>query len=194
MKTVLFLTLLTAAANAGTVYVVSDALDTTNNSANPTLDVIPAPLWAPALPDSDWISYASTGDLLDYSPAIGTIVDFTTEFTLTGAITGGRLEVLADDSATVFLNGHALSPDYVCSPSHPGCAVSSEIIFDFLSFAPYLTDGSNTLTIAVEQLTSGPYGLDFRGDIHDSGSTPEPSSIAGIAGGLICLYLLRGRK
>jgi len=205
MKTIFCLTLLCVAANATTIYVDSEASNTLNNSGHATVDLAgtlhPNPGWAAALPDSDWISYGSTGDHSDpgfFSPPDGTLVTFTTHFTLIGAITGGGLEVLADDSTSVILNGHTLiaadlAPGTRCSNDPVGCLTSTEGIFTFAEIAQYLVDGTNTLSFGVVQVAGSSFGLDFAGTV-DDGATPEPATVACIGAGLIAVATLRRRK
>jgi hypothetical protein len=190
-------------AHASTIYILSDALDTTNDSSNPTMDIVRSAAWAPAFAGSDWISYGPTGAHTQpgyFSPPNGTIVTFTTQFTLTGLIVGGRLRVLADDTTSVVLNGHTLiSPDLTfgsaCAAKSIGCLVSTEGVFDFAALSPYLKDGINTLSFAVSQLGGSSFGLDFKGSVRtDPAQTPEPSAWAVIGGGLLCLAIFRKRN
>jgi hypothetical protein len=206
MKFLLWITTiasLSITAHASTIYILSDALDTTNDSSSPTMDITRNPTWAPAFAGTEWISYGPTGSHSEpgyFSPPNGTIVTFTIEFTLTGAILGGRLRVLADDTTSVVLNGKTLmAPDLTlgsaCAASPIGCVTSSEGVFDFAALSPYLKDGINTLSFAVSQLHGSSFGLDFKGTVRtDPAETPEPSAWAIIAGGLLCLAVLRKRN
>jgi hypothetical protein len=193
-----------AFAHASTVYIVSNGLDTSNDSGDPTIDLpgsIPGqPAWAPPYAGTRWISYGPSGSSNGpgyFSPPNGTVVTFTTEFTLAGLITGGQLSVMTDDITSVMLNGHTLyaailSPGAVCALDDLSCL--SLAPGDFLSAAllPYLVDGTNTLSFGVMQVNGGVFGLDFQGDIGEQ--TPEPATMAIFAGGLICLLLLRRRR
>jgi hypothetical protein len=208
MKTLITLTTLISlsiAANATVIFMDSDSLTTTNNSGHATVDLSgtlhPNPGWAAALSGSEWISYGSTGDHSDpgyFSPANGTLVTFSTTFILTGTITGGSLKVMADDSTSVILNGHTLmtanlTPGSKCSNTPVGCLVSTEGVFTFAALAPYLKDGSNTFSFGVVQVSGSSFGLDFAGSV-DTSATPEPGTLAFIAGGLLVLAMLRRRK
>jgi hypothetical protein len=209
MKTLLLLALVCVAAHATVVYIDSSAANTTNNSGHPTVDftsrLLANPEWAPALPESDWISFGPTGDHNDpgyFSPRDGTAVTFTTKFVLTGAITGGSLDVLADDSTSVILNGHTLiaadlKPGTRCSSAPVGCLMSTEGVFTFAELSPYLVDGTNTLSFGVVQVGGSSFGLDFAGHIDDGSDqaeTPETSTVALIGVGLVVVALLRRRK
>ena len=205
MKKLFCLAFLSIAANATIIYVDSEASNTINSSSHPTLDLAgklhPNPAWAAPLPDSDWISYESTGDPTDpgyFSPPDGLVVMFTTSFTLIGAITGGSLDVLADDSTSVILNGHKLiaadlKPGSKCSNDPVGCLLSTEGVFTFAQLAPFLVDGVNTLSFGVVQTGGSSFGLDFAGKL-DDGATPEPATVAFIGAGLVVLACLRRRK
>jgi hypothetical protein len=205
MKSLLCLALMTIAANATTIFVDSEASNTINNSGHPSVDLTgilhPNPEWAHALPSSDWISYGPTGDHDDpgyFSPVDGTLVTFTTDFTLSGAITGARLDVLADDSTSVILNGHTLIAADTkhgkrCSNDPVGCLKSTEGVFTFAELAPYLVDGVNTLSFGVVQVAGSSFGLDFAGRVND-GATPEPATVGIIGAGLIALASLRRRR
>ena len=205
MKQLLCLACFALAANATIVSFDSNALDTTNSTRFATVDLSgalhPNPAWAGAFPGSDWISYGSTGDHDDpgyFSPPDGTLVTFTTDFTLIGAITGGSLRVLADDTASVYLNGHQLiaadiRPGSKCSSEPIGCLLSTEGVFDFAQLAPYLVDGVNTLSFRVVQTGGSSFGLDFAGKV-DDGATPEPATVAFIGAGLLVLAAIGWRR
>jgi len=205
MKQLLCLACFALAANATIVSFDSNAQDSTNSTGFATVALSgtlhPNPAWAVALPDSDWISYGSTGDHSDpgyFSPPDGTLVTFTTEFTLSGAIIGGSLKVLADDSTSVILNGHRLiaadlRPGSKCSSDPIGCLLSTEGVFTFAQLAPYLVDGVNTLSFGLVQTGGSSFGLDFAGKVDDD-ATPEPATVSLLGAGMVVLALVRRRK
>lgn len=205
MKTLLLFTSLSLAARATTIFLASDALTTTNNSGHATVDLSgvlhPDSAWSAALPGSVWISYGPTGAHSDpgyFSPPNHTLVTFTTQFLLSGAITDASLTVMADDSTSVVLNGHLLiaantrrGPD--CSRVPIGCLTSTEKTFAFAALSPYFVDGANTLSFGVVQVNGSSFGLDFAGRVDDS-PTPEPVTLASLGCGLLGLAFVRRGK
>lgn len=206
MKSLFCLLILSVAAHATIIFVDSEASNTLNDSGQPTVDLTgllhPNSAWAGAFDGSDWISYGSTGASGDpgyFAPANGITVTFTTQFVLSGAINGAYLDVMADDSTSVVLNGHTLiaavtTPGTTCSADPVGCLTSTEGIFTFAELGPYLFDGTNTLAFGVVQVGAYSFGVDFAGGIDDAASTPEPATVAIIGGGLVVLASLRRRK
>jgi hypothetical protein len=209
MKTLLSLAtliLFSIPAKATVIYLDSDAASTTNNSGYATMDLSgtlhPNPGWRTALAGSEWISYGATGDHGDpgyFSPANGTLVIFTTTFLLSGSITAASLTVMADDYASVVLNGHTLATAHStlgtpCSHASMRCEPSTEAVFSFSSLSPYLVDGANTLSFGVLEVNGSSFGLDFAGSVTDTTATPEPATPAFIGGGLVALGALRRRR
>ncbi|HTB16358.1 MAG TPA: PEP-CTERM sorting domain-containing protein [Bryobacteraceae bacterium] len=202
MKTILCFALISVAAKATIIYVDSEAANTINNSGQPTVDLAgtlhPNPGWATAVAGSDWISDGSTGEEGDpgyFSPPDGTVVTFTTQFTLIGAITAGSLVVLADDCASVVLNGQELiGAVSICPRAQTVAEVSAGGVFTFADLSPYLVDGTNTLSFSVVQVGGSSFGLDFAGKIDDGADTPEPATVAFFGIGLMALTFLRRRK
>ena len=153
------------------------------------MDISSNPAWASALPGSSWISFTNTGNPSSagfYTVPNGTSVTFTQTFTLDGTVTGATLNVLADDTTAVILNGvtiysAALGGSYpTCSSQPIGCLTSTEGVFTFSNLAPYLNpNGVNTLQFVVYQEAGSSYGLDYSGTI----TTPEPSSLGLLASG-----------
>jgi hypothetical protein len=180
-------------ASADSTQIASSAA-TTNNSGSATQVISQNPAWAAPLAGSSWISSANTGN-----PSVpgfvvlpnNTEVTFTEVFYLTGNITGGSLDVLADDTASVWLNGVEIASGNLggsyptCSSLPIGCLTSTMGVFTFAQLQPYLVDGTNTLSFNVYQEAGSSYGLDYAGTI----STPEPGTLVLLVSGLFGIAL-----
>jgi hypothetical protein len=180
-----------ALASGGTT---ADPGQTNSNGA--TVPISQNSAWANPLPGSSWVSYASTGNTS--APGFvqvpnGTIVSFFDSFNLAGAATSGTLAVMADDSATVLLNGVVLIGETtlnntyaICSDFGVGCLQPT--ILDLP--VSLLRSGANTLEFNVAQRNGSSFGLDYVGSIVDPVSTPEPSTTPSLVLGLGALVLI----
>lgn len=176
------------------------SIATTNNSGSATQVISPNPAWAAPLAGSSWISFTNTGDPSSAGFTVvpnGTAVTFTQTFNLVGTITGANLDVLADDTASVWLNGVELASGNLggsyptCSSLPIGCLTSTMGIFNFAELQPYLVDGTNNLSFVVYQEAGSSYGLDYSGTVT---TTPEPGSFMLLGMGLMGIALTARRR
>jgi len=173
---------------------------TTNSSGSATQVISPNPAWAAPLAGSSWISFTNTGNPSSAGFTVlpnGTAVTFSQTFNLSGTITGATLDVLADDTASVWLNGVELASGNLggsyptCSSLPIGCLTSTMGVFNFAELQPYLQDGTNTLSFVVYQEAGSSYGLDYAGTVT---STPEPGSLMMLGMGLMGIALTARRR
>jgi PEP-CTERM motif len=199
---------LTLAAKADTQTLDSSAA-TTNNSvalgltnAGATQAIVGNAAWAAPLAGSSWISFTTTGDTSNsnfYTVPNGTAVTFEQKFTLNGTITSALLDVLADDTTSVVINGTPLyAPNLngsypTCSSIEIGCLTSTEGVFNTAQLLPYLINGVNTLDFTVYQKAGSSFGLDYAGAITTTDdrkvNTPEPGTMLMLGMGLSVLGL-----
>jgi hypothetical protein len=206
-RALLICTLSTVAGSAfgATVTLNSSAVETTNSSASATQNIDPNPLWAAAINGSSWVSNTQSGNPTDpgyVSPVNGTDVVFFDTFTINGTPTSGSVQVLADDTAAVFLNGTNLMPlattvnntYHVCSDFTVGCTAATMATITFPS--SMLHSGVNILSFSVVQFAQVSFGLDYSGTVNYTPSatpTPEPATFALLGLPLVALGLI-GRK
>ncbi len=209
MKTFLFmkyavmagaLSTLAMSVNAASLSLHSNATETANNSGSATMNIPKNPAWAGPLPGSSWVSYVQSGDPNAagfFSPANGTVVAFTDTFTINGTPLSGVLNVLADDSTSVILNGVTLVAEAnqagntyaACSDSAIGCLAITE---GNVNLTGTLKSGLNTLTFDVAQRHGSSFGLDYAGTVNYS-AAPEPATF-GLLGLPLIALLLKRRK
>jgi PEP-CTERM motif len=190
--------LMTAQADTATSLASSTA--TTNNSGSATQDIVGNAAWAGPLAGSSWISFADTGATNDPGFVVvpnGTAVTFSQTFNLSGSVTSAWLDVLADDTTSVWINGTEIASANLggsyptCSSLPIGCLTGTEGIFNTAQLAPFLVDGTNTISFIVYQEAGSSYGLDYSGGVV---ATPEPGSLMLLSSGLIGLAAIGRRK
>jgi PEP-CTERM motif len=181
--------------------ITSSSASTTNNTSAATVDLTAtsdqSTIWF-NIPGGDWISVANTGNESGSNFVLepnGFAVTFTDTFILTSLPSNATLDVLADDTASVTVNGVSVwsassGPFPLCSTAVIGCLNSSEGTFNVLSD---LTLGSNTLVFTTYQENGGPFGLDFA-LTEGAAQTPEPGTLIMLGSGLIGVLGLRGLR
>jgi len=196
--------LFVAGMNAGTIQLGSagTAADAgQHNSDGNTIAIERNSLWAAALSGSSWVSFGQTGRTSTpgfFVVPNGTVVSFFDVFNITGIPAGGEITVMADDSATVILNGVALMPEAsmsgnkyaICSDFGIGCLAASVIDLP----ASVLHEGTNTLDFEVAQRNAVSFGLDYAGYVSDLVPTPESSSAMLLGLGLLLMAALGARR
>ncbi len=146
------------------------------------------PVWAGPLTGSTWVGLQNAGPGFT-NPPYGYYEYQTTFSEATAGSYYLNLNILADDTVQVLLNGSTLVPfgalgtDTTCSDAPTGCLLTTETNFGGM----VALGTSNTLDFIVEQAgyniqTPGadPSGVDFNGSV-----TPEPSSLMLLGTGLM---------
>jgi hypothetical protein len=158
------------------------------------------PAWYGPLAGSSWISFEQSGDPSSpgfVSPPNGTSVTFMDSFFVDGTPTNGVLNVFADDTTSVTLNGTLLKAAGTttgshCSANGIGCLSITE---GDITLTGELTAGVNTISFDVVQQAGSSYGLDYSGAInYTATATPEPGTIALMGLPLLALGLARRKR
>lgn len=187
---------------ANTTYDAASQL--ASGSGTPALAVTNPGGWASAIAGSEWVSnVANTGPSTpDYFDPYG-YYTYTETFTVTGEtkIASGSISIMADDTATVLLNGTLLA-DYESTSDDSHCANTVPVGQGISCGGGYtislaglnLVHGVNTLTIVDLQAGTGgsgdAAGVDYLGRIT---MAPEPGTWVLLGSGLLGLLFLARR-
>lgn len=157
------------------------------NGVAPSFFLNPGSTWAAAVPNSTWVGYAANAGPGGPDPAWG-YYQFNTTFSAVAGNYSGSLNVLADDTTEVLLNGIVIVPfggiggDLHCADNAPTCLTQ-----DLVSLGLVNLTSNNTLTFIVEQAgnmapNTDPSGVDFNATLT---ATPEPNSLMLLGTGLV---------
>jgi hypothetical protein len=185
-------------ANTAINYAGFSAVAATSSGTGSSFTLNPNSVWLAPVANSTWVGFASTAaPNSGISPAMG-YYTFTTNFTATGGVYSGALNIMADDTAEVILNGSVLVPfislgaDTHCADTGITCSSVDNIALNGISLLA--GTNANTLTFVVRQAgtpgNSDPSGLDFNATLASPSSTsavPETSTLVLMGTGLVGL-------
>ena len=157
----------------------------TYGASGATYNIGTGGVWAAPVGNSSWVSFnQNSAPGGSFVAANGSYTYFTTFSDLTPGMSSGVLTVLADDTASVYLNDHlivgaaAAIPAAHCTVGTPNCMTATS----YSLIASEFVSGTNTLKFVVNQDFGNGTGLDFAGSI---ATTPEPSSLLLLGSGLM---------
>jgi hypothetical protein len=190
--------------NTAMNYAGVSASTTPTSGTGASYTLAPGTVWSAPLPNSAWVGYASTAYPGGVNPPYG-YYTFTTLFSAAGGTYSGTIDVMADDTAEVLLNGNVIVPfgalgsDSHCAGGQPDC-----LAIDPMALTGILLNSgtdNNVLTFVVQQAglegtTVDPSGVDFDATLATSVTTvPEPNSLdllgTGLLGSAAMLWLFR---
>jgi hypothetical protein len=185
----------TALAYVG--YTVAPPTITPSLGAGTTYDLlnVQSP-WVPALAGSSWVSINPTDGCCGGNAEPNGYYTYTTTFSaIAGATYTGVIDVSADDTAELFLNGVQIgwfannNPNGPCAQGGGGPTCNNPSGYPEPIDA--VLSASNTLTIVDWQSNGSAAGVDFAGYVT---TTPEPSTLLLLGTGLLGLAFVAFRR
>ena len=170
--------------------------NTSTSQLQDTYNVGTGNIWSAPIGSSSWVSLdpnaypggsyvAPTGSYI-YGTAFNEVLP-------TGYASTGTLTIMADDTASVYLNGilvlaaAAADPSAHCTVAAPNCITPATVFLPSTDFI----NGENILAFVVNQDFGSATGLDYSGSIT---TTPEPSSLLLLGTGVLSSAGMLRRK